>query len=115
MSNTLTYSEVQDLAQSKKISMSDLSKRIGLTYAGLKVALERESLGVKYVAALCNSLQITPNQFFRLPDNPIAIGNQISQTGMVNMQQIQDGMDILKDQLAVKDQQIAQLLNLLNK
>ena len=115
MENTLTYSELQDLCLLKKISIAALTKKIGLTYQGLRSALDRQSLGVKYVAAICNTLQISPNQFFRLPENPIQIGNQVEQNGLVNMQQIQDGMDILRDQLAVKDRQIEILLNLLSK
>ena len=115
MDNTLTYNELQDLCTARKITIGRLANHIGMTRQGLAGAMERQSLGVRYVAAICNFLQITPNQFFRIPEKPIQIGNHVEQNGMVNMQQIQSGMDILKDQLAVKDRQIEQLLTLLNK
>lgn len=113
--NTLTYSELQDICESKKILVKDLCSAIGMTYMGLKSGLERQSLGVKYVSAICEMLKITPNQFFRIPENATIIGNNIQQTGAVNMQQVQDGMDILHEQLRKKDEQIDKLLTLLNK
>lgn len=113
--NTLTYSELQDICESRKILVKDLCSAIGMTYMGLKSGLERQSLGVKYVSAICEILKITPNQFFRLPDTTTVIGNNVQQTGTFNLQQIQDGMDVLREQLAVKDRQIEQLLTLLNK
>lgn len=115
MENTLNYFELQDICSAKKITIAELCKRIGITRQGLQSGLERQSLGVRFVTAICNELKITPNQFFRMPENTTIIGNNIQQTGAVNMQQIQDGMDILREQLAVKDRQIEQLLTLLNK
>lgn len=115
MENTLTYNELQDLCYARKITIATLTNRIGLTRQGLLSALSRQSLGVRYVAAICNILQISPNQFFRLPEQPIKIGNHVEQNGIVNTQQIQEGMDILREQLAVKDRQIETLLNLLSK
>lgn len=115
MNNTLNYYELQDLCRARNFTVAELCGRVGITRQGLQSGLERQSLGVKYVFAICELLKITPNQFFRMPDTTTVIGNNVQQTGTINMQQIQDGMDVLHEQLAVKDRQIEQLLTLLNK
>ena len=83
--NTLTYSELQDICESRKILVKDLCSAIGMTYMGLKSGLERQSLGVKYVSAICEILKITPNQFFRVSDKYQVIGNNIQQIGRAHV------------------------------
>lgn len=113
MSKTLTYNELSDICNSKKILIKDLCSALGLTYMGLKSGLERQSLGVKYVFTICEILQITPNQFFRIADHSVSVGTINSQTGVVNVQQMQSSIDTLSQQLTKKDEQIATLLELL--
>ena len=113
MENTLTYSELQDLCSAKKITIAYLVKQINITRQGLMSALERQSLGVKYVIGICKILNITPNQFFRITDHSVSVGTINSQTGVVNVQQMQSSIDTLSQQLTKKDEQIATLLELL--
>lgn len=115
MTNTLSYSELQSICESKKILIKDLLNAIGLTYMGLKSGLERQSIGAKYVAAICEMLQITPNDFYHVHTDALVQHNNIEQTGIMNMQQVEIGMDTLRQQLAEKDKQIDKLLNILNK
>lgn len=112
--NTLTYSELQDICLAQKITMSEFVNAIGITYQGLKSALDRQSLGVKYVINICNLLHITPNQFFHLENNITNNNGYIH--GLLNTQNVGiAGIDVLKEQLTKKDEQIDKLLTLLNK
>lgn len=111
----MVYSEVKDLCETKKITIAALADHIGMTRQGLKASLDNNKLSSDKLFMLCKYLQITPNQFFRIPENATIIGNNIQQTGAVNMQQVQNGIDILQQQLAKKDEQIDKLLTLLNK
>ena len=115
MNNTLSYSEVYDLCERKKIKIKDLCESVGMTYQGLKTSLETGKLSSDKVALLCKLLSITPNQFFQYPEQNSYLRNHVEQTGMVNMQNVQYGLDIIKEQLSIKDQQISSLLTILNK
>lgn len=110
----MTYSELQDLCYEKRISLTSVAECANMTLRGFRVGMINRTLQIKAIEAVCNRLNITPNQFFGWKEDLSTY--QTNQLGVVNNQNIgTSGMDILQHQLVVKDEQIKQLLNLLNK
>ena len=104
----MVYSEVLDLTQKRKKTINDISRHIGMTYPGLKSALESGKLPANKVSALCKELGITPNTFFGWEKiDPVTYIDSNVQNGNNNVQNIMSTVDVLRDQLAAKDQQIA--------
>lgn len=121
MANQLTYSEIMDICAEKKITVTKLAENVQMTLHGLKAALQKQTVSSQVVFAICKELDITPNRFFRWED---CVSNyNTTQVGMLNSQNIgAAGIEILQQQLAIKDEQIGQLheqikqlFNLLNK
>lgn len=109
----MVYSEIQDLCAVRKMTVNELASLIGMTYQGLKASLNNQKMGMDKVDALCKVLRITPNEFFGWKD-VVPTTYNATQVGMLNNQNI-GGIELLQKQLEVKDEQIKQLLNLLNK
>lgn len=110
----LTYSELTDLCFKRGISLTELAESAKMTLRGFRDAVNNNSLSARTIIPICVKLGITPNDLL-MWDKNISTYN-INQVGVVNSQQIgATGIDLLQQQLAVKDEQIKQLLNLLNK
>lgn len=114
MDNIMTYSELSDICDAKRILLKNVAESSGLTYDGLRNGMIKQSLGMTKVLRICEAVGITPNQFFGWNEEKATYNT--SQVGMVNNQNIGAmGVEILQQQLATKDEQIKQLLQLLNK
>lgn len=108
-----TYSDLQDYCRKSRISVQEIAKECNLTDTGIKRGLNKQSLAFRYVLLICNSVGITPNQFFGVDST-----NGIHQTqngGVGNTQIVDQGIAALKEQLRVKDDQINKLLNIISK
>ena len=118
----MIYNELKEICRINKISLQLVASEVGITQDGLKRGIDKQSLAIRYVVPLCQSLCITPNQFFGEAE-PIKRNIQQNQTGGVgNTQTMNVGLSALQHQLvekdrqlAEKDRQIARLLDLLNK
>ena len=114
MANILTYNELSDICDAKRILLKNVAESSGLTYDGLRNGMVKQSLGMTKVLRICQAIGITPNQFFGWGDEKSTYST--NQVGVVNNQNIGAmGVEILQQQLATKDEQIKQLLQLLNK
>lgn len=114
MANQLTYSEIVDMCAEKRITVTNLAKSIGMTLHGLKAGIQKQTLQSQVVFAICNLLGISPNRFFNWEESNSTYST--NQVGVVNNQNIGSvGIELLQQQLATKDEQIKQLLQLLNK
>ena len=117
----MTYSELCDILILKKILIKDVCESIGMTYPGLRDALNRDTLPIKKLISLCKVLQMSPNDFVRWKENP-SQNYTVTQVGMLNNQNAGTvGIELLQKQLeekdrqlTAKDTQIERLLNLLN-
>ena len=116
----MTYNELQKLCTKRKIQLKDVLEATGMTYVGLKAAFNNDSLTYRKILPLCECIGITPNELFGV--TPIKDKtNSYEQIGLQNTQNIgtqnigTQGIDILQQQLKIKDAQIDKLLNLLNK
>lgn len=110
----MSYSELSDLCYEKKISLTRIANSANMTLRGFREGMNKQTLGIKAILPICSELGITPNDFFGV-DGSSATYNT-NQVGMVNNQNIGAiGVEILQQQLATKDEQIKQLLELLKK
>ena len=114
MANIMSYSELSDICDAKRILLKNVAENSGLTYDGLRNGMNKQSLGMTKVLRICEYVGISPNQFFGYE----SIGQTFNttQVGVMNNQSIgAAGIEILQQQLQAKDEQIKQLLQLLNK
>lgn len=113
MGKIMTYSELSDICDQKRILLKNVAENSGLTYDGLRNGMNKQSLGMTKILKICEYVGITPNHFFGY--EPTSTINA-TQYGISNSQNIgAAGIEILHQQLQTKDEQIKQLLHLLNK
>lgn len=111
----MNYNEFQSLCESRKLQIKDVVNAIGMSYTGLRDSLNNQSLPLKKLTPLCKLLHISPNEFLGWANGHTYNNSNVQNGDSNNMQIIQGNIDTLKEQLAVKDDQIKQLLTLLNK
>lgn len=110
----ISYSELSDLCYKKKISLTRIANCANMTLRGFRDGMNKQTLGIKAILPICSELGITPNDFFGVDGSSTTYNT--NQVGVVNNQNIGAmGVEILQQQLATKDEQIKQLLQLLNK
>lgn len=109
----MTYSELQAICEKKKMQVKEVKNGLEMSYTGLRDALNKDTLPVRKIETLCKILGMSPNEFFKWGEKS---GSNYEQIGVMNTQNVGlAGMDILREQLQKKDEQIAALLALLNK
>lgn len=114
MANQLTYSEILDLCAEKRITFASLAKSTGMTPHGLKYAIQKKTLQGGVIFTICSILNITPNKFFNWDSDSSTYNT--TQVGVMNNQSIgAAGIELLQQQLVIKDEQIKHLLELLKK
>lgn len=110
----MTYNDLSDICDAKRILLKNVAESSGLTYDGLRNGMIKQSLGMTKVLRICEAIGITPNQFFGWNEEKSTYNT--NQVGMVNNQNIgAAGIEILQQQLQTKDEQIKILLELLKK
>lgn len=110
----MTYSELSDLCYARKISLTSVAESANMTLRGFRDGMNNRTLGIKALEAVCKMLEISPNEFLGWEEKRSTFNT--TQVGVMNNQSIgSNGIDILQQQLAVKDEQIKQLQQLLNK
>lgn len=114
MGKIMSYNELSDFCRDNGIEIKSLCENVGITTQGLAKGMKKQSLGMLVVKALCDELNISPNRFYGYETSGQTINT--TQVGVMNNQNIGAmGVEILQQQLATKDEQIKQLLQLLNK
>lgn len=114
MANIMTYSELSDLCYKKKKSLTRIADCANMTLRGFREGMNKQTLGIRAILPICTELGITPNEFFGIDGSTNTFNT--NQVGMVNNQNIGAmGVEILQQQLAIKDEQIKQLFELLKK
>ena len=117
----MTYSELKDYAEVRKISLKSIADVLDMSSRGMQQSFENQTLSIKKVVALCELLRITPNDFFGWKT---AGTTQQIQTGCIGNAQYMDtrAVELLQEQLSIKDkqlceaqEQISKLITLLSK
>lgn len=60
----MKYSELKEIAESKNIMLKTICDEVGYTRAGLKPAIDNETIELRKLKILCNTLRISPATFF---------------------------------------------------
>lgn len=113
----MEYNELKNYCKTAKISLSDLASELGMTLDGLRTAFENQSLSIKQVLPICQKFAISPNTFFGVADGrtgDVIHGNQNKFGRKQIINENKETVKILQDQLAIKDDQILRLMNLLD-
>jgi DNA-binding Xre family transcriptional regulator len=115
MSNVLTYGEISEICKKKKISLTTLADKVGMTLRGFREGYNKKTIGIQALVSICKTLGMTPNELLGWSDEEHPTYQQVQNGGKNNQQQMTTDVELLRDQLSVKDRQIEQLLNLLNR
>lgn len=108
----MTYSELTDLCYARKISLTSVAESAGMTLRGFRDGMNNRSLGIKALESVCKKLEISPNEFLGWEEKCSTFNT--TQVGVMNSQNIgSNGIELLQHQLAVKDEQIKVLMELL--
>jgi len=103
----MTYSELKDLADSKKIEIQELASALDMTTNGLRASIRNETIPIKKLKILCETLRINPMMFFdHIPATYINAGGHV-QSGNGNQITIESKdreIELLKEQLTDKNE-----------
>lgn len=113
----MTYTELRDITEKKGILIKSVAAAVDMTTQGLQSSIENQTIPAKKILPLCTILGITLNEFFGV--DPVVHGDVIhgNQNKFGKKQIINENKEtvkILQDQLAIKDDQILRLMNLLD-
>lgn len=60
----MTYKQIKNVAEARKIMIKDIAERLGFTPNGFKVSIETEKFPIGKLRDLCDILQISIAEFF---------------------------------------------------
>lgn len=110
----MTYSELSDICYLRKISLTSVAESAGMTLRGFRDGVNNRTLGIKALEAVCRTLEISPNDFLGWREEVSSYKtNMIGENHHNSIGSA--GIDILQQQLSVKDNQIKELMELLKK
>jgi len=108
----MRYSDVKEFAESKNIMLKTICDKAGYTRAGLKPAIDNETIELRKLKLLCEALGITVEQFLSVSSSGININTGHIQAGN-NNKMILENKDkeiyMLREQLADKTEIIRML------
>lgn len=110
----LTYNELTDICEQKRITITEVANVSNMTLSGFRKAMRKFSLPADKVILVCDYLQITPNDFFKVKDATGDTGcNKYGQNQTINQipTELKDTIEILRNQLEEKDNQINNLIS----
>lgn len=109
----MTFNNLKIMCDNAHVTVTKVAQEVGISYDGLKKGINQQSLSFRYIPQLCQSLGITPNQFFGYTDKKGVC--QTQNGGVGNTQIVDQGIEALREQLRAKDEQINKLLNIISK
>lgn len=117
----MTYNELKDLCEQRKMNMNELSDGLNMSRNGFAFAVKNGTLQMNKIPILCELVRITPNEFFGVENG--VVNNGQMQVGNRNLMRVErESLELLREQLKQKDEQLKQkdeqiksLLNLINK
>lgn len=102
----MNYNDLTELAKAKNILLKTICDKVGYTRAGLKPAIENETIELRKLKVLCDTLRISPSQFFETGTYGITIntGGQSanSQKQLIDIKDRE--IEMLKQLLSHKDE-----------
>jgi len=113
----MTYKQLKEILEVKNISIQDLCNTIGYTRAGLTRAIDNETIELRKLKLLCDTLRITPAQFFDTGGYGVTISTGHVQAGNGNKIVIENKdreIEMLKQRLNDKNELIEMLRDKIN-
>lgn len=110
----MTYNELQDLCYEKRISLTSVAECADMTLRGFRLGMKNRTLAMSAVDAVCKYLCLTPNDFFGYNNDGVTYNTSMVGENHHNNIGV-TGIDILQQQLTIKDNQIKELMELLKK
>jgi DNA-binding Xre family transcriptional regulator len=108
----MKYNDLQEILKVKKILVKDLCEAIGYTRRGLQTSIDNETIELRKLKLLCDTLRITPAQFFDTGGYGVTISTGHVQAGNGNKIIIENKdreIEYLKKRLEDKDELITML------
>jgi len=115
----MNYNEIKELASSKRISIKELTERIGYTRQGLQNALDSETIELRKLKLLCEVLRVSPSLFFDNGTFGVIMTNgghtQVGNGNKISIESKDREIELLKQRLSDKDEIIRLLRDVNNK
>jgi len=108
----MKYSDIKEIAESKNIQLKFICYKVGYTRAGLKPAIDNETIELRKLKLLCEVLGITIEQFLIIGSSGININTGHIQAGNGNKMNIENKdkeIYMLREQIADKTEIIRML------
>ena len=86
----MKYSDIKEIAESKNIQLKFICYKVGYTRAGLKPAIDNETIELRKLKLLCEVLGITIEQFLIIGSSGININTGHIQAGNGNKMNIEN-------------------------
>ncbi|MBQ7387868.1 MAG: hypothetical protein IJW01_00585 [Paludibacteraceae bacterium] len=104
----MNYSELKNIAKSKKILLKEIADSMNVSAEGLKYSIENNTLPINKLLELCKILNITPADFFgtTINGNGNIVGSNINKSTIDNRHYYSDSPDVLKAQIEVLEERI---------
>ena len=109
----MNYSELVELLKSKKITVKELTQAIGMSRQGLQAAMDKGTISLNTMKAICEAVRISPAYFFDTGTfgTVINAGGHV-QSGNNNRMEVESRdreIELLREQLRDKEE----IINLL--
>lgn len=105
----MDYSELKELAESKKIEMQEIASALDYTTNGLRASIKKQTIPLSKLKILCEILRINPMMFFDYTPSTYVSSSEQSQKGS-SSQLIENKdreIELLKQQIQDKNEIIA--------
>lgn len=109
----MTYNELVEISKAKKITVKELTEAIGMSRQGLQAAMDKGTISLNTMKAICEAVRISPAYFFDAGTfgTVINAGGHV-QSGNNNRMEVESRdreIELLREQLKDKEE----IINLL--
>ena len=105
----MNYNELKELAESKNILLKTICDKVGYTRAGLRPAIDNETIDLRKLKILCELLGIAPAKFFESGTYGNTEHVKINNESKMIIENKDKEIYMLRDQLADKKEIIRML------
>ena len=103
----MNYSELKDIATSKRIQIKDIASDLDMTPDGFRISIKNETIPLRNLKILCDRLRINPMLFFDIAPGAYinsAGHTQVGNGNKMNIDSKNREIELLKQQLEDKNE-----------
>lgn len=101
----MNYKELKEILELKKISISELCNTIGYTRAGLQRALDNQTIELRKLKLICETVRISPALFFE--NGSFGIIQNSTTENKNELHLLQNENELLREQIRDKNEIIS--------